>query len=681
MNGQANRRELPVCFHTGILQYFHTWGAPYRATCWCWTNASLMKTPSILFCRPCRLLLVVLGVALGITTQAQPVQVWQRVFGEAPQTWVTVSQLRQIRPDMLVGLGNTQRKVGLSQTYVNKGSFWFFTSQGDTLRSQNQALSRGYYSNFLPLPGGNFLLTGMSEVAGRTGRYYFAVRTDSLGRWQGSPNYYFGYEAGGGPAPLVPVLNRAAILAQNITLVAPPPGSFSGVGGVQAARLDSVQQETWRHPYGGPTPNPYGNNVTAMTTLLDGSYLLIGTKGRLYQPPVSGNPFIVGSGWMQRIKANGDTLHLPEYFGTMYELYEPQDVQPTADGGFVIAGNIYPDKYVPAFNCCPDPQGWLAKFDSLGTMQWEKRIRGRNLNVSPGAELGHVQPLANGQYLVTGRRGGLTRYYSDDYLASYAPTATGALPIWEIYTLNLDANTLGGFAQQTALQANGTFTLAGQRMNPHTVSGVTSRDPAGLLTHFANVGAPLVLDYCRHPPQPNAGFALNPARDTLTLVDLSAGGPRFAALERWRWHYPDGAFYEGQYPPPHRFATPPAAGTPVRLTVTNNLGCSSTQMLYPWGLPSAAQQARAFAAGSSLFPTPAVGGQVTLALAGLPPRSVASVQVTDALGRAVGPVHAAAVAADGTGALRLDLAGQPAGVYAVRVRVAGTAFAKKLILD
>lgn len=72
---------------------------------------------------------------------------------------------------------------------------------------------------------------------------------------------------------------------------------------------------------------------------------------------------------MLRIRANGDTIHLPEYLGNISELYEPNDVQATAEGGFVVTGNVYPDKYVPVFNCCPNSWGWLAKFDSLGTLQ------------------------------------------------------------------------------------------------------------------------------------------------------------------------------------------------------------------------------------------------------------------------------------------------------------------------
>ncbi|WP_210514644.1 hypothetical protein [Hymenobacter terricola] len=411
-----------------------------------------------------------------------------------------------------------------------------------------------------------------------------------------------------------------------------------------------------------------------MTVLLDGSYVLIGQKGRAWQAPYPPGAIVVRSGWAQRLKANGDTLRLAsEYFGSISELYEPADVQATPDGGYVVVGSVYPDKYLPVFNCCPNPRGFLAKFDSLGVVQWEQRLSGLNAQY-PSASLNHVQVLANGQYLVNGFR---TRVPLSDpnsgYLAAYAPTGTGAAPVWETY--------FAGAQQQTALQADGTLTLAGQRLIPHTVGGVTSQDPAGLLTRFANAGTPYAPAYCAHPPLPSFGFALSPARDTLRLVDFSAPGPRFAQLLRWRWHFPDGAFFEGPSPPPHRFATPPAPGSPLTLTVTNNLGCSATLTLYPFGAPTAAQQARALAALASVFPNPAAGGTATLALAGLPPRALATAQVRDALGRAVGQARPVPVGADGTGAARLDLAGCPPGLYVVFVQVGTTAFTRKLVLQ
>ena len=622
-------------------------------------------------------LLAVLGVALGMAAQAQPAQMWQRTFGEAFRTDVTPTQFRQTGPNRLAAVG-----ISVNYTtpfpYDTRATLWRFNALGDTIPSRRYAID-GRYANLLPLSGGDYLITGSSDTTVRTNTSnssLFWVRADSLGTWRGRPHYLPTYRNGGGPQTLLPLPGGGALWGQLVNLLPLMQGQFTGLGGAQVVRLDSAQRLVWQRQYTGNTPNANSINPTSMAALRDGSYVLIGTKGRAWQAPYPPGNIVVGSGWMQRLRANGDTVRLAnEYFGSISEQYTPLDVQATSDGGFVVAGIVYANKYLPVFNSNPTATGYLAKFDSLGVVQWEQRLNGQNTQY-PDASFSRVQVLANRQYLLTGSR---SRPALNDpnqsFVAAYAPTGTGATRVWELSLETYAA------VQQTMLQANGTLTLAGQRTIAHTVNGFTTQDRAGLLTRFANLGAPLVLDYCQPPPVPNAGFLLNPARDTLRLVELSTAGPRFATLERWRWHYPDGAFYEGRTPPPHRFAAPPAPGSAVTLTVTNNLGCSSTQTLYPFGSPSAAQRARAFAAGASLFPNPASGaGGATLALAGLPPRAPLTVQVLDALGRAAGPPRTAAAGADGTAALRLPTAGLAPGLYAVRVQVAGTAFALKLVV-
>ncbi|WP_210514768.1 hypothetical protein [Hymenobacter terricola] len=624
-------------------------------------------------------LLVVLGVALGAPAMAQPALVWQRTFGDAFSTSANPIRMRQVRPSRLAVVGST---VHFTSTlpYDGQAGFWLFNNAGDTVLTRPYPMLGGY-TNVLPVPGGDLLLTGAADsvyVPGTSNPTLFYVRTDSLGTRRSRVHYLSGYGAASTPTALLPLPGGAALWAHAVNLRPFVPGQFTAeIGEAQVVRFDSAQHVVWQRRYPGPTPNVAGTSLTAATVLLDGSYVLVGQKGRGFQPPYASTPIVVGSGWAQRLKANGDTVRLAnEFFGTISEQYYPADVQATADGGYVVVGRVYPDNYLPVFNCCPNPRGFLAKFDSLGVMQWEQRLSGLNTQY-PSASLNHVQVLTNGQYLVTGGR---TRASLSDpntsYLASYAPNNTGAA-IWETYF----ATSVYGLQQQTALQANGTLAIGEQRLIPHTVGGVTSQDPAGLLTRFAGLGAPYAPAYCARPPTALAGFALSPGRDTLRLVDFSAPGPRFAQLVRWRWHFPDGTFYDGPAPPPHRFAALPGVGAAVTLTVTNNLGCSATLTLYPFGTPTAAQQARALAAQATVFPNPAPGGQATLALAGLPPHAAVTVQLRDALGQAVGPALPVPIAADGTGAARLGLPGLPPGLYAVQVCLpAGATFTKKLVV-
>ncbi len=624
------------------------------------------------------MILLVLGVALGTPVGAQPTQVWQRLFDDGFRTNTHFTRIVQSNPSRLSAAGGTVRPY-TAYPYDARASYWRFNNQGDTL-SRRRYLYPGGYSDMLPLPGGDVLLTTHVDSAATPTSYnysHFYVRADSLGNWRGRPHYLPFYRSAGGRTALLPVPGGGALWAHTVDQLPYVQGSFNGLLMGQVVRLDSALRIVWQRQYPGNTPAANGMEIAAMTQLRDGSYVVVGNKGRAWQAPYPPGLIVVRSGWAQRFKANGDTIHLPEYFGNIAEKYEPLDVHATADGGYVVAGNVYPTKYLPVFDCCPNPKGWLAKFDSLGVMQWEQRVSGQTAPYY-SATFGHVQVLANGHYLVTGGRGTLTLSDPNQgYVAEYAPTGAGAAPVWEQYIES------GAARQQTALQANGTLTLAGERTIIRTVGGMGSQDQAGLLTRFAGLGAPYAPAalFCQQPPAANAGFALSPGRDTLRLVDFSTAGPRYAELTRWRWHYPDGAYYDGRTPPPHRFVAPlPAAGAPVTLTVTNNLGCSATQVLYPYGLPTATQQARAWAAQASVWPNPAPGGAATLALAGLPPRARATVQLRDALGRAVGAPLTLAVGPDGTAAARLPLAGAAPGLYAVGVQVAGTAFTKKLVV-
>ncbi|MDO7848983.1 hypothetical protein Q5H92_21645 [Hymenobacter sp. M29] len=624
-----------------------------------------------------------LGMGLSTSASAQPTRVWQRVFGEAPNVAISVGEMQPVRPSRLAVIGGFVRYASNRAIVQQSSRLWRFNSQGDTLSSRGYGLNSGRYLNLLPLRGGDWLITGCTDTSGLANSLNmacFSVRTDSLGTWRGRPRYLPQYRFSNfsnAPTAALRLPADGALWAHTVDTQPYASNGYSTLDAVQVVRLDSAQRVVWRRQYPGNTTAPDGVSVTTMAALRDGSYVLVGQKGRRWQAPYASNPIVVRSGWLQRLKANGDTIRLArEYFGSISELYEPKDVQPTPDGGFVVAGNVYAKKYLPVLSLYFAPTGYLAKFDSLGAVQWEQRVSGLTTQ-DPDAGLDHVQVLANGNYLITGYRTPVAlNNLNWGYLAEYTPARSGgATPVWETY--------FEPASQQTALQANGTITLVGRRLIPHTANGVTTNDQAGLLTRFANVGAPYPAAtlLCQRPPTASARFTLSPARDTLRLVDLSAAGPRYATLERWRWHFPDGTFFEGRTPPPHRFATPPAPGSPVTLTVTNNLGCSSTQTLYPFGSPTAAQQARTFAAQATVFPNPAAGGQATVALAGLPPRAPATVQLLDALGRTLGPAHALVIAPDGTGALRLDLGSRPAGMYAVRVAVAGVAFVKKLVVE
>ena len=629
-----------------------------------------------------RTFLFVLLLGLGTSCNsawAQPSRVWQREFDKVRNMGLYVADVKELRPNLKVGVGFTYRYLGSGLPNLNHFVFWRFNATGDTLGSRRYLVPATYgsYTKLLPSKGSDLLALGIQDTVGVRANLVnacFFVRTDSLGNWRGRPRYVPNCLAVGETAA-IPLPNNSVLWAHTVITQVRVSGALLDLAGVQAVRLDSAQRIAWRQQYPGATPGYNGVKAAAITSLLDGSYVVIGIKGRAFQPPYNAPPFVVTSGWQQRIRANGDTINLPEYFGRIDERYEPREVLPTADGGYVVAGNVYPENYVPAFNCCSPPRGWVGKFDPQGRLQWQQRLGGRN-PIDSSARIARAVPLANGRYLLVGGRTSADfRQPYTDYLATYAPTANGVAPVWE-YDLPYVNNDYP-LGPSTALAPDGSLTFAGTRTAYDTVTRVTTYP--GLLTRYANLGTPYVPDYCAIPPYANAAYQFNATGDTLRFYELSLGGPRYALVERWRWHLGDGTFYEGRIPPPHRYARPLPVGTPVTLTVTNNLGCSTTVTLYPWGLPTATQQALALVAATSLFPNPAAT-TATLTLGTLPAGPPATAQVLDALGRTVLPQQTLTLRA-GTATAVFDVASLSAGVYAVRVVVGSTAFVKRLVVQ
>jgi hypothetical protein len=488
--------------------------------------------------------------------------------------------------------------------------------------------------------------------------FYERMSANGLTRWRRNI-YSLGEVAGNGRNPILSLPDGGMLGGNNKNLS--PLGAPGGrIPEAQVVRLDSAGREVWRRQYGGAYTQL--TNVVAQT---DGSYALVGQHLR---PVTPGPGYLVADAWVQRIRISGDTIGAPQYIGTLVDGEYVNDAQPTPNGGLLLAGFVGPNWYSNQAY-----KGWLVQLDSLGRVQWQQQIEGQLPGTSNNTcTFNQAWPLQDGSILVKGQRRAasppITNY---SYLARYAVNAagTGAAPTWEQF-LTVATN-------YGVLSATGELTMAGRSNQYSTPNG----GYAGELTRFTQAGIPYQPPLCRTLPTAQAGYTLNPARDTLRLVDFSTGGPRYAQVLAWRWDFGDGRSYTGgPQPPAHGYAAVPPVGTPVRLSVTNNLGCTSTQTVYPWGLPTASQQAQALARQATLYPNPTTA-EATLVLAGLPPRAAATVQAYDALGRAVGSRLPLAVAADGTAALRLAVAGWPAGVYAVRVQAGTLSFAKRLVVQ
>ena len=383
----------------------------------------------------------------------------------------------------------------------------------------------------------------------------------------------------------------------------------------------------------------------------DGSYMAIGyaDNGAPYTPGQSaaGRTDYL----LVKLRPNGDTLWtrclaLPgqDEYGTRLRL--------CPDGGFALLGYRYRTTgpgIGPGVRAIQE--GQVVRTDSTGQLRWSQ-------NEAP-LPFEHpyklLQPLTNDDVLFGGvYTEFLPVFISDGLIRRYS--ANGQ-PVWE-YRRAVPNH--GISFESMVNHADGSAYLVSSR---GTIINGAQRSFSGF-THLANVGRPYEPELCATPPQASLATALDPARPSaLIALEFSTPGPRYAELVAWRWDYGDGTTYDGQHPPPHVYALPlPAPGTPVTLTVTNNLGCTSTATDYPFGRPTASQAARALSAGLRLWPNPATSTLSLARPAALP--GPATVQVLDALGRLVlAPVALPA----GPQPLTLDVAALPAGVYVLRL--------------
>ncbi len=475
-------------------------------------------------------------------------------------------------------------------------------------------------------PNGDLLLAGTrlsTFTVGSNNNLYEQVllRTDSLGvlRWvrtyPGVGIRAFAVQALPDGGALLLVSNQHPQGTPNFPVSVPT-----------VMRVDSAGTLLWQRSYG----RPY-YSLRSITPLSDGSYVLAGNT-------LSGPPQWAGGAWVQRITLDGDTLR-------------SRVLMPTANFYAVAEG---PNKsLVLAGN--DNTGGLVAVADSLDRLQWRRSLAAqRTGNGIGGAVFTFVRAGAQpGQVLVGGERPvnpAGPGSYVDDYLGLWqAPAAPGAAAttVWE-QQLSLSASTgLGNFWN---VAGPGGLAVGGNQAND------------ALVTRLANVPALYDPQLCRVPPFAAAAATPDATGRILTFTNLSDAGPRYAQLVLQHWDFGDGSSYDGPNPPPHTYANGPAGRT-VRLTVTNNLGCTATTVVAG---PLAAAPRRAGALGLRLFPNPSAGGAVTLALAGLAAQEPVAGEVVDALGRVVRTL-ALPVAALAHGAA-LDVAGLGAGVYVLRLR-------------
>ena len=503
------------------------------------------------------MLLLVPGTSSSLWAQSPPTVQWQRRFGNRLDDEMAFNVLHTSRHRLVVE-GNFLP----ANNYRNKATaLWLLNARGDSLRQvlysyvspRSPNLTNSYsIRSVVEATNGDFLMAGMREVSNPPSGQSENVllRTDSLGtlRWiRAYPGNAYG------ASTIQPLPDNGALLVTH--LLHPLSTQFFPVPVPIIIRVDSTGAALWQRNYG----DPY-NMLAAITPLVDGSYALVGIKA-------TGPPRFQEGGWVLRINIAGDTLRSRVLGGLAANLHA---VAAAPGGGLVLGGQV-----------AAAGDALLIVADSLDRPAWQQRINSPLANAYP--DLSFVRALQQpGQVLVGGVRA-LVPYGPSNYLAAWqSPTAAGALPVpvWEQQHPQLFQS-----FSKALLVPSGPGSLLGVAQY-----GLYAPQEYDLrITRFANVPALYQVPYCQRPPV--AYFATAPAGPAgVQVLDASSAGPRHAQLLVYRWAWGDGSTSSGPAPGPHTYAVGPPPGTAVTLTVTNNLGCTHTATVYPFGAPSATAQ-------------------------------------------------------------------------------------------
>ena len=156
-------------------------------------------------------------------------------------------------------------------------------------------------------------------------------------------------------------------------------GVISSYNGMAA--IDAVTQAIdWSRIYGGSNADfAYSIQQTS-----DGGYIVAGTT----------NSFGAGDNdfWILKLDSSGNVTWQKTYSGA-YDDYA-YSIQQTGDGGYIVAGDTY------SFGA-GDPDIWIVKLDSSGTITWQKTYGGTSWD-----EAHSVQQTADGGYIVAGSYSG-----------------------------------------------------------------------------------------------------------------------------------------------------------------------------------------------------------------------------------------------------------------------------------
>ena len=271
---------------------------------------------------------------------------------------------------------------------------------------------------------GGLIIAGTSSAGGLGGTDVLLVKTDAADnvvwtRFHGGAGNERGYS--------VRQTSDGGFILAGVT---DNPTLAGGPGGIFLVKTDTDGHFSWRRTFGGIVPTKLSENVAARQTS-DGGYIVVGTGTGL--EPLNPEP----DAYLVKIDASG-TLLWQKTFGSeaANTWVEGYDVQQTADGGYIVAGQreggasyavkvdgsgvkqweqvfgtlagpIYAVQetsgggyvYIGRHDAGTSCAALIVKVDAQGQLQWEKTVGALASGVSPVAG----QQLAGGDYILAMR--------------------------------------------------------------------------------------------------------------------------------------------------------------------------------------------------------------------------------------------------------------------------------------
>jgi hypothetical protein len=162
----------------------------------------------------------------------------------------------------------------------------------------------------------------------------------------------------------------------------------AGEQDVWIVKLSSSGAIQWQKTIGGA----HSDGAYSFHATPDGGYIIAGST-KSNDGDVSGNHGDADA-WVVKLSGTG-TIQWQKALGGSNEDIA-RSVQPTTDGGYIVAGSTKSNDGDVSGNH-GDADVWIVKLSSTGAIQWQKSLGGSNEDIARS-----VQPTADGGYIVAG---------------------------------------------------------------------------------------------------------------------------------------------------------------------------------------------------------------------------------------------------------------------------------------